>query len=75
MSNGGNPNTHVKLSPLHQAIFCCGDDFNDRSIDKRIETVKILLEYGAIPPEELIDKLKNEERFKSILSILEKHRN
>jgi ankyrin repeat protein len=75
LSNGGNPNTHVKLSPLHQAIFCCGDGFNDRSIDKRIETVKILLEYGAIPPEELIDKLKNEERLKSILSIFEKHRN
>lgn len=73
LNNGGNPNGNNidKISPLNQAIFCCGDGFNDATIEKRIETVNILLEYGAKADEDLMGKIKKQDHLKPILSILE----
>ena len=73
LNNGGNPNGNKidKFSPLNQAIFCCGDGFNDTSIKNRIETVNILLEYGAKADKDLMAKIKKQDHLKPILSILE----
>ena len=50
LNNGGNPNENNKdnVSHLNQAIFCCGDGFNDTTVKNRIETVNILLEYLSL---------------------------
>ena len=75
LNNGGNPNENTKdnFTPLNQAIFCCGDGFNDETVQNRIETVNILLEYGAKVDDSLLNKIRKQERLKPILSILEKH--
>jgi cytohesin len=74
LNNGGNPNesNQDKISPLNQAIFCCGDGFNEEAVKNRIETVNILLEYGAKADDGLMSKIKKQDHLKPILSILEK---
>ena len=75
LNNGGNPNenTEDNVSSLSQAIFCCGNGFNDATVKNRIETVKILLEYGAKVDEGLLNKIREQERLKPFLNILENH--
>ena len=69
LKNGGKPSS----SALKEAIFCCGDGFNEASIEKRTKTINLLIQYGAKPTNELMDKLSRQERLKPILEMIKKN--
>lgn len=75
LESGGNPNASTSYyeSALHAAIVCCGDGFNEASIDSRIETLELLLKFGASPGEKVKKLIQENKRYISLQKVFEKH--
>lgn len=75
LDHGGNPNGKAKdqTSPLNNSIFCCGDGFNETLPESRLVTIQLLLKHGAKPTSQLVKKLENQDKYKSVLDLFTTH--
>jgi ankyrin repeat protein len=74
LQNGGNPNAaaYDGSNALDGAFSCCGDGFNENSIDRRLKTIELLLMKGAEPSQSLIDFVKG-DRYRTISELFNKY--
>ena len=72
---GGDANASSDYyeSVLFAAVTCCGDGFNESPTESRVQTIELLLSYGAEPSGKLVQLIHDEDRFLILRELFQKY--